>query len=96
MFYLVHNPTKLAILKDEIRSAFNSVDEIVSGKKLSDCHYLKACIDEALRLAPPVPTLPPREVIAPEGIVVDGVFLPQGVSSLPPKVLYALSGYARL
>lgn len=79
MYYLVRNPEKLETLKNEIRGAFNGVGEIVSGKQLTECNYLKACIDEAMRLAPPVPGLLPREVTAPEGIVVDGVILPQGV-----------------
>lgn len=79
MYYLVRNPDKLETLKEEIRGAFNGVGEIVSGKQLTECNYLKACIDEAMRLAPPVPGLLPREVTAPEGIVVDGVILPQGV-----------------
>lgn len=79
MYYLVRDPEKLKILKEEIRGAFSSVGEIVSGKQLSDCNYLKACVDEAMRLAPPVPGLLPREVTAPEGITIDDVFLPQGV-----------------
>lgn len=87
MFYLARNPDKLATLKNEIRGAFNNVSEIVSGKQLTDCNYLKACVDEAMRLAPPVPGLLPREVTAPEGIVVDGVFLPQGVHSPIPLPL---------
>lgn len=79
MYYLARNPDKLDILQKEIRGAFNGVGEISSGKQLTNCNYLKACVDEAMRLAPPVPGLLPREVTAPEGIVVDGVFLPQGV-----------------
>jgi cytochrome P450 len=87
LFYLLRNPTKLATLQKEIRGMFSSADEIVGGKQLTDCHYLKACIDEAMRLAPPVPGLLPREVTAPEGITVDGVFLPCGVSTPSPLSL---------
>ncbi|KAH0609238.1 uncharacterized protein H6S33_012724 [Morchella sextelata] len=88
LFYLLRNPTKLATLQKEIRGMFSSADEIVGGKQLTDCHYLKACIDEAMRLAPPVPGLLPREVTAPEGITVDGVFLPCGTVTGTP--IYAL------
>lgn len=35
-------------LADEIRTTFSSADEIRSGPKLSGCHYLRACIDEAM------------------------------------------------
>lgn len=35
-------------LASEIRTTFSSADEIHSGLKLSGCHYLRACIDEAM------------------------------------------------
>ncbi|KAI3338041.1 cytochrome P450 [Ustulina deusta] len=37
----------------EIRSAFDPGSSIKEGAKLSSCRYLRACIDETLRLAPP-------------------------------------------
>jgi cytochrome P450 len=77
LFYLLHNPGTLATLTREIRSTFSSLDAICSGPALSGCVYLRACIDEALRLAPPVPSHLPREVL-PGGIHVDGQFLPAG------------------
>ena len=77
LFYLLHNPGTLATLTREIRSTFSSPDAIRSGPALSSCVYLRACIDETLRLAPPVPSHLPREVL-PGGIHVDGQFLPAG------------------
>lgn len=35
-------------LSDEIRNTFPSAAEIQSGPKLAGCHYLRACIDEAM------------------------------------------------
>lgn len=35
-------------LSDEIRNEFSSAAEIQSGPKLTGCHYLRACIDEAM------------------------------------------------
>lgn len=35
-------------LADEIRTTFSNAEEIHSGPKLSSCHYLRACIDEAM------------------------------------------------
>lgn len=35
-------------LAEEIRSSFSSAAEIQSGPKLASCHYLRACIDEAM------------------------------------------------
>lgn len=76
VFHLCRNPDKLAKLQREIRRAFSSPDQIVTGKELADCHYLKACVDEAMRMSPPVPGLLPREVIAP--CKIDGLDLPEG------------------
>lgn len=78
LFHLTQHPEIMNKLKTEIRQRFNSVDEIVTGPELGGLQYLKACIDEAMRLAPPVPGILPREVIAKEGCTVDGVHVPYG------------------
>ena len=83
IFYLVRNPRAMAELQREIRSNYADVEEIVSGSKLNNLVYLKACIDEALRLAPAVPGAMPREVL-PGGIMADGVFLPGGTDCGTP------------
>jgi cytochrome P450 len=77
-FYLVHNPDKLDKLSQEVRSTFSDIEEIHSSPTLSDCHYLRAVIDEAMRLSPPVGGILPREVL-PGGINIDGLHLPEGV-----------------
>jgi cytochrome P450 len=76
-FYLSHNPRVLAKLNSEIRSTFISVHEIMLGPELSKCQYLRACVDEALRLAPPAPGELPREIL-PGGAVIQGQFYPSG------------------
>ncbi|KAJ5724265.1 hypothetical protein N7488_002300 [Penicillium malachiteum] len=83
LFYLVRSPSALAKLVSEVRGAFNQVEEIVSGTQLNELGYLKACIDEALRLAPAVPGAIPREVME-GGAMVDGVFLPAGTNCGTP------------
>lgn len=87
VFYLVRHPRAMARLKNEVRDAFSSVEEIVSGPKLNELVYLKACLDEALRLAPAVPSILPREVMS-GGATVDGVFLPAGTDCGTP--IYAI------
>ncbi|KAH8687912.1 cytochrome P450 monooxygenase [Tricladium varicosporioides] len=79
IFYLVRNPNAMAKVQKEIDAAFSNVDEIVSGQTLNSLEYLKACIDEAMRLAPPVPASIPREVL-PGGATIDGVFFPPGAN----------------
>ncbi|EED19358.1 cytochrome P450 monooxygenase, putative [Talaromyces stipitatus ATCC 10500] len=77
LFYLVRHPEVMSKLKREVRSSFTEVEQIVSGPGLNDLTYLKACIDEAMRLSPAVPGSIPREAME-GGAEVDGVFLPAG------------------
>jgi len=60
-YLLLRNPTALQKLTDEVRSSFNSDEEIdlLSVSKLS---YMLACLNEALRLYPPAPGGLPRVV----------------------------------
>ena len=53
-FYLSRNPDAYARAAAEVRSTFLSEEEIRIGPGLSSCHYLRACLDEALRMSPPV------------------------------------------
>lgn len=78
MFYLSRNPEALKKATDEIRSKFTDVEEIRQGPILNSCTYLRACIDEAMRLSPSVGGIVPREVCA-GGATIDGVFVPEGV-----------------
>lgn len=77
-FYLVHNPSKLAKLTNEITSTFHNVEDIHSGPALNSCIYLRAVLDEAMRLSPPVGGHLPREVL-PGGLEIDGLHIPPGV-----------------
>ncbi|KAF2466934.1 cytochrome P450 [Lindgomyces ingoldianus] len=77
-FYLAHNANALEKIAKEIRQAFSDVEEIVSGPKLSACAYLRACIDETMRMTPPVAGALPREVL-PGGIEIDGHHIPAGI-----------------
>jgi cytochrome P450 len=76
-FYLAHNPRVLAKVTAEVRSTFASVNEIVIGTTLSRCKYLRACIDETLRISPPAPGELPRKVL-PGGAVINGYAYPAG------------------
>ena len=87
MFYCLRYPETLCKLEAEISETFASVDDVHVGAKLSSCQYLRSCIDEALRLSPPVGGLLPREVL-PGGIDIDGHHFPKGVDVGTPH--YAL------
>ncbi|KAL8735400.1 MAG: hypothetical protein Q9166_000945 [cf. Caloplaca sp. 2 TL-2023] len=62
-FYIAHYPRVYDKLVKHIRTTFASVDEIVEGQKLSSCQYLRACLDEALRLTPAGPSELSRTIL---------------------------------
>lgn len=78
-FYITHYPRVYAKLIGDIRSTFASVDEIVDGPQLASCKYLRACIDEAMRMTPAGPGEFSRTVLA-GGLEVDGDIFPEGVN----------------
>lgn len=76
-FLLLKNPEAYSKLKEEVRSAFTSEDEIniISVGKLT---YMLACLDEALRMYPPIANGLPR--VAPKGgVTIMGVYIPEQV-----------------
>lgn len=82
-FYLARNPDVYKTLAQEIRTTFTSAAEIHGGPKLNSCRYLRACIDETLRITPPVSGTLWRELYADEAatgesLVVDGHVVPPG------------------
>jgi cytochrome P450 len=90
-FYLSRNPSSYITLAAEIRSTFKSAEEIRSGPVLNSCKYLRACIDEALRMSPPTLTPMWRQQDARDGsdepFVVDG-------HVIPPNTQVAVSLYS--
>ncbi|KAG8531950.1 uncharacterized protein KY384_003586 [Bacidia gigantensis] len=78
-FYITHYPRVYKKLVEHIRSTFSSVDEISEGSKLTSCHYLRACIDEAMRLTPAGPSELSRTILH-GGLQVDGEYFPEGAN----------------
>ncbi|KAL4924191.1 cytochrome P450 [Aspergillus undulatus] len=78
-FYIVRSPRAYRRLVDEVRSIFKSADEIQGGRKLTTCIYLRACVDEAMRITPAGPAELPRLVL-PGGLMVDGEYIPEGTT----------------
>lgn len=76
IFYLLHNEDAYTRVRAEVDNAFmryqnSNVEAIRIGRKLSGCRFLYSCINEAMRLSPPVGGLLPREVLA-GGLDIDG------------------------
>lgn len=76
-FYLAHHPEVYAKLANEIRDSFSELTQIRPGPNLMSCSYLSACITETMRVSPPVPGIPWREVES-EGVLLNGEQIPPG------------------
>lgn len=84
-FYLTHNQRVYLKLVKEIRETFSNPEEIAYGPKLlTDCKYLRACIDETLRLAPVCPSELAKEVLS-GGTTIEGEHYPEGVIVATPN-----------
>lgn len=80
-FYLSRHPAVYAHLATEIRTTFSAGREIRQGPQLARCKYLRAVLDETLRICPPTPGVMWRRqdpATTREPLVVDGHFVPPG------------------
>lgn len=76
-FYLAQHPSALGRLRAELQQAFDSRENIRVGSALSSCVYLRACLDEAMRLVPAVGGILPRTVLPP-GLTIANEYFPAG------------------
>ncbi len=86
-YYLLKNPEVYAKLTHEILAAFSNEAEIRidSTNRLP---YLKAVLEESLRVYPPVPSALSR-VVAPPGDTISGYFIPGGTMvGIPQHTAY--------
>ena len=77
LFYLSRHPDCCSQLSDTLHNVFASSEEIGLGSKLTQCEYIWACVDEAMRLSPSVVAILWREVCG-DGFVIDGEPIPAG------------------
>ena len=85
-YYLAKSPTHIQKLREELGPLLRS-DEPFNVQKMQNAKHLNGIINEALRLHPPTPSGGFR-ITPPQGITVDGVFIPGEVNVNVP--LYAL------
>ena len=75
---LLQNPAVLTELTKELHTSFRDESEI-DVLSIHRLHYLQAVVQETLHLFPPITNGFPRQTVA-AGTVVDGHFVPDGVS----------------
>jgi len=80
-YHLLRNPDVLDKLKKEVRSSF-AADSEITLTSVGQLSYMLACIDESLRMYPPVAFGMPR-VVPKAGVTIAGAFVPQDVRILP-------------
>lgn len=80
------NPTALSKLREEVDKALSPSDRIASWPRVKGLEYLKACIDESMRLSPPVATDLLRKT-PPEGLRV-------GTELVPGNTIVSVSAYS--
>lgn len=76
---LVRHPQHLQRLREEIDEALDPDDVVAPYDKVRDLPFLKACIDEGLRLIPPTSAGLPRRT-PPEGAQILGEWIPGDTS----------------
>jgi len=76
LYLLLQNPDKMTKLVEDIRTAFQT-DEDITMERIAQLEYLHACLEEGLRLYPPVPIGLPRIVPA-GGTTICDEFVPGG------------------
>ena len=90
-FFYLTLPTStpmLVELQSQLRAQFATIESIKSPQIVQHT-YLRAVIDEVLRLAPPVPTHLPRMVVQPGGLEIAGEVIPKGtIVGCPAYVLH--------
>lgn len=77
MHYLTGSSRSYCRAIEEIRTKFSSKEEIRLGPKLNSCAYLRACMNESLRISPPGGSAAWREVDQ-GGAILGGEFFPAG------------------
>jgi cytochrome P450 len=85
-FFAGMSPEKLKPLIEELRSTYKS-DSDIDIVNTQHLLYLRACIDETLRVYPPSFETPPRES---PGAMLEGNWIPRGVSVRPQSLSHSL------
>ena len=79
MYQLLKNPECMARLREELDTVLDEDDVVAPYEKVKYLPYLRACLDESLRLFPPTSHGLPR-ITPPAGATILGDYVPGGVT----------------
>ena len=80
-FYLLKNPATMAKATEEVRSTFATEEEIGFISTAAKLPYLNACLEEGMRLYPPIGGILPRWTL--ETTNISGYTVPPKVTHVP-------------
>jgi benzoate 4-monooxygenase len=86
MEFLFKNPQHLHTLREEVDSTLDSEDIVAPYEKVKNLPFLKACLDEGMRLIPPTSAGLPRRT-PPEGARIMGQWIAGNVGVSVPIYL---------
>ncbi|KAL4936525.1 hypothetical protein BDV06DRAFT_91732 [Aspergillus oleicola] len=75
-YWILRNPDVAARVTAEVRSVMKTESDITFQKVTAELPYMQACLDEAFRLYPPVPTGLQRWTVVPT--IISGYDIPAG------------------
>ncbi|KAI1770481.1 cytochrome P450 [Hypoxylon cercidicola] len=76
-YWLLKTPLALKRATEEVRDAFKSEDEITFHEASTKLPYMLACLEEALRIFPPVPLALSRTVLSGAPVQIAGLTIPE-------------------
>ena len=79
MYQMLKNPECMKKLRQEIEETLDEDEEVAPYEKVKYLPYLRACLDESLRMFPPISHGLTRET-PPEGSEIAGEFIPGGTT----------------
>ncbi|CAL5871245.1 uncharacterized protein PFLUO_LOCUS5493 [Penicillium psychrofluorescens] len=83
LYLLIKNPSCFQTLRSEVDKVLDKNDTVAPYEKVRYLPYLKACLDEGLRLHPPSATTTPR-MTPPQGLEIMGEWIPGNTTVLCP------------
>ncbi|KAJ6531195.1 cytochrome P450 [Mycena capillaripes] len=89
LWFILSNPEIYRRVQAEVDAVYPDEESTLDDSKHDELRFLKACLNETLRLQPPVPTNGTRQVPSGGGRLIAGRFIPEDTQIyIPPYALH--------